>query len=240
MCRVRTLLVHLTPDDALGADAAARVAAVGGPDSEAGGALEGLLARAIDAPERLRELFAAHGGPWVVGCRRPRAVAALLAFAGVSEDARARIAWVSLADPVRAGPSGPQQGPWYPVIDVARCRQCGQCAAYCLFGVYQTDAPATVRVQHPLNCKPGCPACARICPAVAVIFPLCPESPINGDPVTAGAPRVAVDLDAQLGPEALRTRARRRQVLNPERVAAALEAASGQPHDPAGVAGPQP
>lgn len=240
MLRVRTLLVHLTSDDALGADAAARVAAAAGSDAEAGGALDRLLARVLDEPGALRTLFGANDVRWVIGCRRPRAVAALLAFADVAESAQARITWVALGDPASPGPSGPQQGPWYPVIDYTRCRQCGQCAAYCLFGVYRTDEGPTVRVARPLNCKPGCPACARICPAVAVVFPLCPESPINGDAVIAGAPHVAVDLDGQLGPEALRNRARRRQVLDPERVAAALQAAQVEPNAPARAAEPQP
>ena len=59
---------------------------------------------------------------------------------------------------------------WYPVIDYSRCTQCGQCADFCLFGVYKKDN-GTVEVTNPEACKINCPACARICPQVAIIFP---------------------------------------------------------------------
>lgn len=59
---------------------------------------------------------------------------------------------------------------WYPVIDDSRCNRCGQCAEFCLFGVYRKSGD-NVKVAHPQNCKNNCPACARICPAVAIVFP---------------------------------------------------------------------
>jgi NAD-dependent dihydropyrimidine dehydrogenase PreA subunit len=59
---------------------------------------------------------------------------------------------------------------WFPVIDYARCSACGQCADFCLFGVYEkTDEK--VSVINPQECKNNCPACARICPQTAIIFP---------------------------------------------------------------------
>jgi ferredoxin len=59
---------------------------------------------------------------------------------------------------------------WYPVIDFSRCTACGQCADFCLFGVYEkTDGK--VNVVNPKGCKNNCPACARICPQTAIIFP---------------------------------------------------------------------
>lgn len=59
---------------------------------------------------------------------------------------------------------------WYPVIDYTRCTACGQCADFCLFGVYEKTW-AKVQVVNPQNCKNNCPACARICPQTALIFP---------------------------------------------------------------------
>lgn len=59
---------------------------------------------------------------------------------------------------------------WYPIIDYSRCTSCGQCADFCLFGVYEkTDA--RISVVNPKGCKTNCPACARICPSAAIIFP---------------------------------------------------------------------
>ncbi|MEI6682141.1 MAG: 4Fe-4S binding protein [Bacteroidota bacterium] len=68
---------------------------------------------------------------------------------------------------IQSDPSWPA---WYPVIDPARCNQCGQCADFCLFGVYRKSAEG-VEVVNPGSCKNNCPACARICPGVAIVFP---------------------------------------------------------------------
>lgn len=59
---------------------------------------------------------------------------------------------------------------WYPVIDYSRCTSCGQCADFCLFGVYEKTGNE-VRVINAESCKNNCPACARICPSTAIIFP---------------------------------------------------------------------
>ncbi len=59
---------------------------------------------------------------------------------------------------------------WYPVIDEERCTSCGQCANFCLFGVYE-NKDQKVNVVYPQGCKNNCPACARICPHTAIIFP---------------------------------------------------------------------
>ncbi len=75
--------------------------------------------------------------------------------------------------------------PWFPVIDLGRCQQCRQCLNFCLFGVYGLSADGKVEVQRPANCKTNCPACARVCPQAAIIFPKYPAAPINGDEVTA-------------------------------------------------------
>lgn len=81
---------------------------------------------------------------------------------------------------------------WYPVHDKSRCSECGHCLQFCLFGVYELDEEGKVRVARPDNCKPGCPACARICPHSAIMFPL-----YQKDPAIAGAPGHFVELDAE-------------------------------------------
>jgi NAD-dependent dihydropyrimidine dehydrogenase PreA subunit len=60
--------------------------------------------------------------------------------------------------------------PWFPVIDYTRCSACGQCADFCLFGVYG-KTEEKISVINPQECKNNCPACARICPQTAIIFP---------------------------------------------------------------------
>jgi NAD-dependent dihydropyrimidine dehydrogenase PreA subunit len=80
---------------------------------------------------------------------------------------------------------------WYPVIDASRCVNCRHCLQFCLFGVYELDGQQTVVVRNPNQCKPGCPACSRICPQGAIMFPL-----HRKDPAIAGAPGRFVTLDA--------------------------------------------
>jgi len=60
---------------------------------------------------------------------------------------------------------------------------CKQCLNFCLFGVYGTTEDGKVEVVKPANCKTNCPACARVCPESAIIFPKYGEGPINGDAV---------------------------------------------------------
>jgi heterodisulfide reductase subunit A-like polyferredoxin len=111
--------------------------------------------------------------------------------------------------------------PWFPVIDHDRCTHCRQCLSFCLFGVYETDENGKVRVANPEECKTGCPACARICPEVALIFPKYPNSPVNGDEITnidEDRERIRVDMQQLLGDNlyaalAERKRARKRRVL---------------------------
>ncbi len=64
---------------------------------------------------------------------------------------------------------------WYPVIDKSRCTLCGQCARFCVFGVYKFNKKS-LEVVNPLSCKNNCPACGRTCPASAIIFPRLPEN----------------------------------------------------------------
>ena len=59
---------------------------------------------------------------------------------------------------------------WYPVIDHSRCNNCGECLEFCLFGVF-SKSKKKVSVEDPGKCKPGCPACSRVCAKGAIIFP---------------------------------------------------------------------
>lgn len=79
---------------------------------------------------------------------------------------------------------------WYPVLDCSRCTFCGHCLQFCLFGVYERDEQGRVIPVKPDNCKPGCPACSRVCPQGAIIFPL------SDEPAIAGAPGTLMQPDA--------------------------------------------
>lgn len=106
--------------------------------------------------------------------------------------------------------------PWFPVIDYDRCKNCKQCMNFCLFGTYQLDDDGIVEVVKPANCKTNCPACARVCPNAAIIFPKYGESPINGDEVDEAALREQKEkerLDKALGGnvhDAIRGRSKKR------------------------------
>ncbi len=92
--------------------------------------------------------------------------------------------------------------PWFPVIDYQRCTNCMQCLSFCLFDVYGVDAQNRIAVQHHDNCKTDCPACSRVCPEVAIMFPKYAAGPINGDVVTDQAVQrqsMKVDISALLG-----------------------------------------
>jgi NAD-dependent dihydropyrimidine dehydrogenase PreA subunit len=71
---------------------------------------------------------------------------------------------------------------WYPVIDYSRCTNCLECIDFCLFGVYGIDRKDRILVENQDNCKRGCPACSRVCPENAIIFPE------HKTPAIAGAP----------------------------------------------------
>lgn len=60
---------------------------------------------------------------------------------------------------------------WYPVIDYSRCTNCMECIDFCLFGVYGVDQADRILVEQQDNCKKGCPACSRVCPENAIMFP---------------------------------------------------------------------
>lgn len=105
--------------------------------------------------------------------------------------------------------------PWFPVVDYDRCTHCMQCLSFCLFGVYGVDADKHLRVEHPEQCKTNCPACARVCPEAAIMFPKYKAGPINGETVNDAAlqrEQMKIDISALLGGDVyalLRTRSER-------------------------------
>lgn len=86
---------------------------------------------------------------------------------------------------------------WYPVIDFSRCTNCMECIDFCLFGVYGVDTAETILVDQPDNCRKGCPACSRVCPQNAIIFPQHKTPAIAGAPADAGG--LKIDLSKLFG-----------------------------------------
>ena len=173
--------------------------------------LENLAERALAKETGLADVFASADGCVVVGCSRPRAARALLAVAGVALP----VGLIWLALPFDREALKTDYGvPWYPVIDRTLCTGCGTCRDYCLFSVYACDdalpARDRVGVVSPLNCKTGCPACARLCPTGALIFPFCHEAALNGE-IETPAPRSRDALTAALGDDPMRLLAERRK-----------------------------
>jgi len=108
---------------------------------------------------------------------------------------------------------------WYPVIDYSRCTNCMECIDFCLFGVYGIDGAETILVEQPDNCRKGCPACSRVCPAGAIIFPQHKAPAIAGAPVE-GDEGFKIDLSLLFGapdqtadPVAVAARERDEQLL---------------------------
>lgn len=119
---------------------------------------------------------------------------------------------------------------WFPTIDYERCTTCGQCADFCLFGVYEKTTDKVV-VVNPEGCKNNCPACARICPHTAIVFPKYKQGgAIAGDEAIdeiAEQQRQRQDMDDILGSDiyqALEQRkAKRRAIIKTEAMNRALE-----------------
>ena len=87
---------------------------------------------------------------------------------------------------------------WYPVIDFSRCTNCMECVDFCLFGVYGVDGAESILVEQPDNCRKGCPACSRVCPENAIIFPQHKAPAIAGASV-AGDEGFKIDLSELFG-----------------------------------------
>lgn len=130
----------------------------------------------------------AGGRVWFrdVGEETPDAVAALVDAIRTECEAREPGAWK----------------PWFPVIDFDRCTNCMQCLSFCLFDVYGVSKGGQIQVQNHDNCKTDCPACSRVCPEVAILFPKYRHGPIHGGEIQADDVRreaMKVDISALLG-----------------------------------------
>lgn len=112
---------------------------------------------------------------------------------------------VEVVEAVRGEAAAPRPGgwkPWFPVIDYGRCTNCMQCLSFCLFDVYGVSAAGKITVQNQSNCKTDCPACSRVCPEVAILFPKYRMGPINGEEINSEDVRreaMKVDISALLG-----------------------------------------
>ncbi|MEM6329060.1 MAG: ferredoxin family protein [Planctomycetota bacterium] len=104
-------------------------------------------------------------------------------------------------DALAISPASPAVKPpprrWYPVIDYSRCTNCMECIDFCLFGVYGLDAQETLLVEQPDNCRKGCPACSRVCPENAIMFPQHKTPTIAGSPEVGGP--MKIDLSKLFG-----------------------------------------
>jgi len=87
---------------------------------------------------------------------------------------------------------------WYPVVDFCRCTNCMECLNFCLFGVYSLGEEDAVLVEQPDACRNGCPACSRICPEGAIMFPQHKDPAIAGDP-KASRKGLKLDLSQLFG-----------------------------------------
>ena len=86
---------------------------------------------------------------------------------------------------------------WYPVIDYDRCTNCMECIDFCLFGVYGVDFLDRILVENQDSCKKGCPACSRVCPENAIVFPQHKEPAIAGADGEVGS--LKIDLSQLFG-----------------------------------------
>jgi Pyruvate/2-oxoacid:ferredoxin oxidoreductase delta subunit len=96
--------------------------------------------------------------------------------------------------------TAPANRRWYPVIDYSRCTNCLECLDFCLFGVYGVDSFDRIITENQDQCKKGCPACSRVCPQQAIIFPEYKSAAIAGAD-TGAVGGLKIDLSKLFGGE---------------------------------------
>jgi ferredoxin len=126
----------------------------------------------MEAPDKLQGM----ANTLIVACH-PRAVTNLFLWRGFEATQVDNLRSATIQEATQPGNSA-NEG-WFPVIDKQRCVDCGRCFDFCLFGVY-SKVDNHIVVTNPGKCKNNCPACARMCPERAIIFPKYDKSPING------------------------------------------------------------
>jgi NAD-dependent dihydropyrimidine dehydrogenase PreA subunit len=125
---------------------------------------------------------------------------------------------------------------WYPVIDYSRCTNCLECLDFCLFGVYGVDAFERIVTENQDQCKKGCPACSRVCPQQAIMFPEYKSAAIAGAD-TGAVGGLKIDLSKLFGGDvadalSLAAQERDRELVNDGRQAVGM--AVGMPKRQAG------
>ncbi len=151
--------------------------------------LDDLCGLCATQKDKIKEIFSGDKEFTIIACHS-RAVKLLLQYAGIDPLTK-QINYLNLREnkaetiieqiknggiskevqsSLKVIESDPEWPSWFPVIDYTRCTNCGQCADFCLFGVYNKENNKVV-VINPQKCKNNCPACARICPRVAIVFP---------------------------------------------------------------------
>jgi NAD-dependent dihydropyrimidine dehydrogenase PreA subunit len=130
---------------------------------------------------------------------------------------------------------------WYPVIDYGRCTNCLECLDFCLFGVYGVDSLERIVTENQDQCKKGCPACSRVCPQQAIIFPEYKSAAIAGAD-TGAVGGLKIDLSKLFGGEvadalSMAVHERDRELVNDGRTAVGMAVGipkrqEGKPHAP--------
>jgi len=116
---------------------------------------------------------------------------------------------------------------WYPVIDYSRCTNCLECLDFCLFGVYGVDSLERIVTENQDQCKKGCPACSRVCPQQAIIFPEYKSAAIAGGD-TGAIGNLKIDLSKLFGGDtadalSMAVLERDRELVNDGRTAVGME-----------------